>query len=142
MANIRDVTSIAAKWASVTPMRSADYKAGVENPKTDWKTATAAAGENWKNGVTKAAAENRFSKAVAKASLATWQVPTLAKGVNRWGEGVALAQPKYEAAFAPFVSAIKALTLPPRYPRRDPRNLDRVKAVVDAMIKTAQALTG
>lgn len=142
MANIRDVASIAAKWASVTPMRSADYKAGVENPKTDWKTATAAATDNWKAGVTKAATEGRFGKAIARCTLDTWQAPTLAKGVGRWGEGVAYAQPKYEAAFAPYVSAIKALTLPPRYPRRDPRNLDRVKAVVDAMIKTAQAIGG
>lgn len=142
MANIRDVTSIAAKWASVTPMRSADYKAGVEAPKTDWKTATAAANDNWKAGVTKAVTDNRFSKAIAKTSLATWQEPTIAKGVSRWGEGVAYAQPKYEAGFAPYVSAIKALTLPPRYPRRDPRNLERVKAVVDAMIKTAQAIGG
>lgn len=142
MANIRDAASIAAKWASVTPMRSADYKAGVENPKTDWKQATAAANDNWKAGVTKAATENRFGKAIAKTSVSTWQEPTLAKGVNRWGEGVALAQPKYEIAFAPYVAAIKALTLPPRFPRRDPRNLERVKAVVDAMIKTAQSLAG
>jgi len=37
--------------------------------------------------------------------------------------------------FAPFREAIEKVDLGPRFPRRDPRNLERVKRVVDALIK-------
>ncbi|GAJ07046.1 unnamed protein product, partial [marine sediment metagenome] len=43
MAFIRSIEHIARKWATVTPGRTEDYRAGVENPRRDWGTATAAA---------------------------------------------------------------------------------------------------
>lgn len=134
MAAIRPTDQIARKWATVTPARSADYEEGVKNPMKDWQNATLAAADSYKTGVTQAISENRFQKGVSAAGTATWQEGAITKGVPRWGAGVAIAEDKYAAGFAPYREAIARLTLPPRYARRDPRNLARVEAVVKAMI--------
>lgn len=142
MAAIRPADMIARKWATVTPQRSADYEAGVKEPVRDWKTNTAAASDAWKAGVQNAVAQNLFSKGVNKAGTVAWQEGAVTKGVQRWGPGVALAEDKYLQGFAPYRDAISRVVLPPRFARRDPRNLLRVNAVVDALIaakKTAAA---
>jgi hypothetical protein len=130
---IKDSSAIAEKWARVTPARSADYEDGVKSPKRDWKTAAVAAESSFKQGVTKAASEGRFGKGVAKAGTDKWQSKTLEKGTARWGPGVSVAQSDYETGFAPFRSVLASTTLPNRYPRGDPRNIERVSAVAKAL---------
>lgn len=139
MAAIRTIERIANKWATVTPQRTADYEDGVKSPKKDWQTQTAAAEDAYNTGVTQAIAEKRFGKGVRNAGTEKWQQGAIEKGTQRWGPGVAMAESRYAAGFGPFRDAIERLTLPPRYARRDPRNLLRVKAVFDAMIATAKA---
>ena len=139
MAEIAGVDVIAAKWARVTPTRTADYEEGVRNPRKDWQRATLAATDAYKAGITASLAKGSFAKGVAKAGQAGWQEGAVSKGVPRWGPGVQVAEPKYAAAFAPFVEAIRRVTLPPRYARRDPRNLMRVNAIVDALVKAKEA---
>lgn len=142
MAAIREVSFIAETWATVTPQRAPQYEAGVRAPLRDWKAATMAAADAWKSGVQAAITAGLFSKGVSRAGTATWQEGAITKGPARWGQGVTLARAKYEKAFAPYVAAIKALTLPPRFARRSPQNMARVQAVVDAMIKTKMGLAG
>jgi hypothetical protein len=50
MAEIKSLSAVREKWARVTPMRTEDYKLGVENPKRDWADETEAAKGNWKMG--------------------------------------------------------------------------------------------
>ncbi len=142
MAFIRSIEQIAKKFAMVTPGRTEDYRAGVENPRRDWATATAAAENAYEAGVTQAIAKKRFGKGVKAAGTETWQQGAISKGTARWGPGVVLAQDKYARNFAPYRDAIERVTLPPRYARRDPRNLDRVKAIVNALIATKEARLG
>lgn len=134
MAEIKGLSAIKEKWQRVTPMRSEDYKLGITSPKRDWAAQALAGKENWKTGIDSAAAKNLYAKGVEKAGSAKWKARALAKGPGRFAEGVYIAAPDYEKGFAPYHSAIAAVTLPPRFPKRDPRNLTRVKAVVDAMI--------
>ena len=134
MAEIKSLGAIREKWARVTPMRTEDYKLGVANPKRDWKEETVAGKQNWKMGVDAAAAKDMFAKGVEKAGSAKWKKGALEKGPGRFAEGVMIASPDYEKSFAPFHAAIERADLGPRFPRRDPRNLNRVKAVVDALI--------
>lgn len=134
MAFIRSIEQIARKFASVTPGRTEDYRTGVENPRRDWATATAAAESAYEAGVTQAIAKKRFGKGVKVAGSQAWQDGAVQKGTARWGPGVTLSEPKYARNFAPFRDAIERTQLPPRYSRRDPRNLARVKAVVDALV--------
>lgn len=142
MAAIRPTDEIAAKWASVTPQRTGDYEAGVRNPRTDWKQATSNANDAWKAGVTAAVNDNAFAKGVGKSGTPVWQDGALTKGTQRWGQGVQLAQDKYATAFAPYREAIQRTTLPPRFARRDPRNLQRVNAIVEALVKVKKAAGG
>lgn len=135
MAKIRSVTEIAQKWARVAPTRTEDYTAGVQNPKEDWQRATEAAKDNWKQAITQAAQKGSFEKGVRAAGTAKWQRKAIEVGSRRWPEGVSVAQPDYEAGFAPYVSVIQATQLPPRYPKGDPRNLERVKAIAMALRK-------
>lgn len=139
MAEIAAVDVIGAKWARVTPTRTADYEEGVRNPRKDWSRSTLAATDAWKAGITDAVAKGTWQKGVSRAGTPGWQEGAVAKGVPRWGPGVQVAEPKYTAAFAPYREAIARVTLPPRYARRDPRNLMRVNVVVDALVKAKLA---
>lgn len=134
MAEIKSLASIADKWTRVTPARSEDYRLGVTNPRRDWATEAGAAKDNWKHGIDAAAGKDLYAKGVQKAGSSKWKDKSLKKGPQRFSEGVFLAGPDYQKGFQPFHDAISRADLGPRFPRRDPRNLDRVKRVVDALV--------
>lgn len=133
MAAIRTIDKIAAKWAEITAQRGSQYAEGVQDPQRDWARNTVAAEPAYNAGVTAGIQRKAFSKGVNRAGTAKWQKGAVEKGVSRFGPGVQLAEGAYATGFGPFREAIARLTLPPRFARRDPRNLDRVKAVVDAL---------
>ena len=134
MAEIKSLSAIREKWTRVTPGRTEDYKLGIQNPKRDWETETLAGTDNWKAGVDAAAAKGLFPKGVKLAGTGKWKEKALKKGPGRFSEGVYLAGGDYEKGFARFHAAIERTDLGPRFPRRDPRNLERVKKIVDALI--------
>lgn len=134
MAEIKKLSDITEKWTRVTPGRTTDYKLGIQNPKRDWETETIAGKENWKAGIDAAAAKDLFAKGVKEAGTTKWRDKALKVGPGRFSEGVYIAGPDYEKGFAPYHAAIERTVLPPKFPRRDPRNLERVKAIVDALI--------
>lgn len=136
MAAIKSIEQIASKWAHVTPMRSGDYADGINNPRRPWAASTAAAEGAWGAGVTAAVSRKSFSRGVKAAGDEKWHRKASTLGVQRWGPGVAEAEGDYAAGFAPYRSAIAACVLPMRYARRDPRNMQRVTAIVDCMIAT------
>lgn len=135
MPKVRSATDIAEKWSRVTPMRSEDYRRGVENPKKDWAQATAAANDRYVQGVTAAAQAGRFAGGVKKAGSQKWATRAAVKGPSRFSEGVAMAAPDYENGFAPFRDVIEKTSLAPRYPKGDPRNFERVKQMGEALHK-------
>ena len=135
MAEIKTMAAIKEKWTRVTPQRTEDYTAGIKSPKRDWATEATAAKGNWKAGVDAAAAKDLFAKGVAAAGTPKWKAKALSLGPGRFAEGVSLAGDDYAKGFAPFQAAIAACDLGPKYPRRDPRNLDRVKKVVTALVE-------
>lgn len=135
MAEIKSLSAIRDKWTRVTPGRTEDYKIGIQNPRRDWEQETSAAAGNWKAGVDAAAAKGLFEKGVSAAGTGKWKDRALKKGPGRFAEGVYIAGPDYEKGFAPFREAIARVDLGPRFPRRDPRNIERVKRVVEALIE-------
>lgn len=134
MAEIKSLAAIKEKWTRVTPGRTEDYRLGIKNPRRDWAGETEAAAGNYKMGVDAAHAKGLFVKGVAKAGTKKWQEKALAKGPGRFAEGVFIAGPDFEDGFKPYHDAIARVDLGPRFPKRDPRNLERVKRIVDAMI--------
>ncbi len=139
MAKIKSIDEIARKWAEVTPGRVGEYEQGVKNPGKDWATETAAAESNYDTGVQKAISEKRFGKGVIKTGTAGWQEKTLLKGPSRWASGVAISKSDYQEGFAKFRDVIANTVLPPRGPKGDPKNIQRVailaKALHDAKVR-------
>ena len=135
MAEIKSMAAIKEKWTRVTPQRTEDYSKGVANPKRDWAAEAVAAKGNWKAGIDAAAAKDLYAKGVTAAGSAKWKNKALTLGPGRFAEGVFQAGDDYAKSFAPFQAAIAAVDLGPKFPRRDPRNLDRVKRVVTALIE-------
>lgn len=133
MAQIKSIAEIRKKFVDVTPQRAAEYAAGVKSPKRDWETATVAAESNFEAGVQKAVANKSFGKGVKKAGTTKYLQGVETKGVNRWPVGVSLAGEAFEKGFAPFRDVIERTNLPPRFARRDPRNLARVASIAKAL---------
>ena len=133
MAKIKSASEIAEKWSRVTPGRSTDYAEGVRAPKVDWKSATMAAEDNWSQGVAQAAANKSFSRGVGRVGSEKWQRKALEIGAGRWGPGVSAARDDYESGFAPYQQVIAATALPPRGPKGDPRNIERVTKLAMAL---------
>lgn len=133
MAKIKSATEIASKWARVTPGRQEDYQAGVSDSAVDWAGPAAAAEESYNAGVQEAISRNAFGRGVRDAGNEKWQRAAADKGAARWGPGVRAGQGAYERGFEPFREVIANTTLPPRAPRGDPRNLERVAAIANAL---------
>jgi len=126
MPKIRSAEEIAAKYARVTPARSTDYAEGVKAPKKDWKTETANAQDAWAAGVQEAVSRGGFAKGVTKVGTEKWQRKAVELGTARWGAGVTAAKGDYQSGFAPYRDTIERTELPPRGPKGDPRNFERV----------------
>lgn len=140
MPKIRSVDEIAEKYARVTPARSADYAEGVKDPKKDWKSETERSEGAWEGGIQAALQNKSFVKGVRKAGTEKWQRKAVEVGVTRWGPGVLAAKDDYKEGFAPYQQEIAGLQLPPRGPKGDPRNIERVAKI--AMALHARKLKG
>lgn len=125
----------AQRWAQRTAAATPDYQAGVNNPRQSWQQATVAASDAHKAATTKALNEGRFAKGVQKAGDAKWQRAAAGKGAQRFGEGAAAGVNDYSEGVAPFIAVIERTPLPPRGPKGDPRNIDRVRVLADALHK-------
>jgi len=133
MANIKDMSKIREKWTRVTPQRPEDYAIGVQDPKRDWASATKEAEKRYSEGVQKSIQRGAFGKGVSAAGTQKWQQRSLSVGPNRFAEGVAASGDAYEQGFSPYAQTIASTSLPPRFPKGDPRNLERVKAIAVAL---------
>jgi len=135
MAEIKSMDRIKEKWTRVTPLRADDYKIGIQNPRRSWEKAAVAAKDSHKAAMATAAAQDSFAKGIAKAGDSKWQGKALAKGPGRFSEGVMVGGDDYSKGFQPYADEISKTTLPPRFPKRDPRNLLRVSAIATALGK-------
>ena len=135
MAEVKSLSRIKEKWTRVTPMRTEDYKLGVASPRRDWEKSAVAAKESHKAAMTTAATQDSFAKGITKAGSGKWQTKALQKGPGRFAEGVMVGGDDYEKGFAPFRDEIEKTALPPRFPKRDPRNIARVSALNVALAK-------
>jgi len=133
MPKIRSITDIANKWGTVTPQRTQYFQQGVERPLNDWEENTLAGENAYKQGVQQAANEGRFGRGVSKVGTEKWKKKATTVGVQRWAPGVQVAQDEYAKGFGPMAEVIESTDLPPRYPRGDPRNMERSAAMARAL---------
>ena len=132
---VKSASAIAEKWARVTPERSLDYEEGVRNPLRDWEKETLDAESRYEDGIKASISRKAFGKGVKKAGTAKQRSKTISKGIPRWPEGVRGAQEDMKNGMEPVVKVLEGLTLPPRFATGDPRNIDRVKAIQQALHK-------
>lgn len=135
MAEVKSTARIREKWTRVTPQRTEDFKLGIQNPRRDWEKSASGAKETHKAAMVAAAASDAYGKGVTKAGTGKWQARALQKGPGRFAEGVMVGGDDYEKGFAPFRDEIEKTVLPPRFPKRDPRNIQRVQAIATALGK-------
>lgn len=132
---IKDSAAIAAKYARVTPQRTQDFQDGVQTTQKDWASNTVKAKNAYKEGVQQSIQKDSFAKGVQQAGTEKWRRKTVELGTQRFAQGVAGAEGDYLQGFEPYRQVIQSTTLPPRYAKGDPRNIDRVKTVADALRK-------
>lgn len=122
-----------AKWVRRASSASGEYEEGVKNPRRSWQQATVAAAPVQAAAIQQAIADKRFEKGVAAAGDASWSKGAIEKGVSRFGQGVAVGESNYQKGVQPYLDKIGSLNLPPRGPKGDPKNLERVKVVANAL---------
>lgn len=121
------------RWQSRASSSEEAYVVGISNPRRDWAKATADAEDNWKKGIQDAITAKRFAKGVNKAGSEKQKRRAVEVGATRFSQGVNLGKAAYEAGVAPYYTVIENTSLPPRYPKGDPRNIDRVKKITEAL---------
>jgi len=135
MPAVKSLDRISSKWARVAAVSQTEYEEGVKNPRTDWAEATKASEANYERGVQQAIQRKAFGKGVSKAGSQKWQNNTLEKGPARWAGGIQVSTQAYESGFAPFREVIQRTSLPARGPKGDPKNIQRVAVLADALHK-------
>jgi len=127
------MSEIATKWVRRAGASGPDYEAGVRNPKEDWASETKNAEGAYEAGVQDSIGRKAFGKGVSAAGTEKWQRKTLAVGPARYSPGVAAGEGDFSAGFGPYRDAIERVVLPTRGRRGDPANIERVRAIADAL---------
>lgn len=135
MARQLTAANVAAKWANVTQQRTGDFEAGVKNPRKDWAASSLQAAGAYRDGVNDAIKRDAFSKGISAAGNTSYINGAVNKGVSRFAEGVALGQNTFASKIAPVLQTIESTQLPARYAKGDPRNVQRVTAITQALRK-------
>lgn len=130
---IKSADAAAKKYATRGAAAGQDYANGVANPRQDWAQATSASAQTWGAGVQQAMSNGSFAKGVNAAGTAKWQRKATGVGVTRYGPGVQAAQADYQNGVAPYLQVLANLNLPPRNPKGDPGNIQRVAMIAQAL---------
>jgi len=142
MVKVKSLEEIKAHYragATVAPTR---YKEAVARATWKEQAASADAEELFKARMAEVIAEERRRKGIEKVTDEDWRRPAIEKGAARIGPGMTAAVDKQASRFAPYRSALEAVTLPPKTP--DPMaNVDnRVKPIVTALVEKKRELLG
>ncbi len=131
---------IAQRFVKFAPGRQDRYSDGIRNPGKDWEKETKAAEPIYEAGVKAAIVRKAFGKGVSKAGTAKQMAKTI-QNEGRWVEGIEGALDTMTAAMGPVVSVLQGVSLPPSFPKGDPRNYKRVEVVGTALRKAKEAGT-
>lgn len=142
MPPIKPLDRISKKWARVSALSGPSYTEGIQSTTKDWAELTEDAGSNYAAGVQAAIADKRFEAGVRKAGTDKWRRNALEKGPDRYAQGVRLAENAYRDGFEPYRRVIEATTLPPRGPKGDAANIERVRVMADALHQEKLRLAG
>jgi len=133
MVTIRSMEYIKKKWVKRAKGAVEDYRAGIQTPLEDWKSETLGAEETYYDALDRIRTERTWTRGVERTDTADWQRKALQLGPPRYPSGIDAGEPDYDRGFRPYRDEIERITLPPRRPRGDPANIERVRAIADAL---------
>jgi len=125
----------ASRWSRRSAAATQDYKEGVSNSPNNWESAAIAAAPAHKAGTEAALRDNRFEKGIKKSGQAYYKMRAETIGADRFASGVEAGLSNYEEGVKPYLDVIASTSLPPRGPKGDPRNYERVKVMGEALRK-------
>lgn len=109
------------------------YTEGAQQTTKDQSASAIAAKAAWVSGLQKAQARGAFEKGLQASGKAGWLAGVVAKGANRFGEGVAASEQKYATNSGKYDGARGAAASLPRGSRGSPENYNRSAAVGKAL---------
>ena len=130
---IKSLSRIADKWGANSALAGDSYRDGVQSPRRSWAASAAAADDARRQGLAEADARNAFVNGVNAAGDTKWKNNATVLGPARFRQGVQNAKPAFSSGFSKYHSVIQGVTLPPRGPKGSPENIERVRAVADAL---------
>jgi hypothetical protein len=130
--NIKPLATVVTKYVQRASAAGQAYTDGVNNPRQDYVQATVASANSWSAGVQQAITDGRFVRGVQTSGAAKWQTRASTVGAQRYPGGITAGQQSYSNGIQPYLQLLSTLNLPPRAPKGDPANLQRVAAVTSA----------
>jgi hypothetical protein len=132
------------RWGRNTIQSRKNYEDGIRNPKRSWAKNTCGAQNCYKAGVDAGYLRKAFQRGVKKKGTRGWFIPSFRKGPTRFAQGVSTAGGTYGSGYMPYHRIIGRTSLPGRFPRRDPRNINRCSAICTALgrAKAGRRTTG
>lgn len=132
--SVKDISAASQKWADRAAGASSEFQANAVSAADKWRSNTAAAGGNWQAGVTQGGVKERYTRGVQQAGASGKFARRLSEvGSGRYSQGVSGAQQDWATGFQPYHATLSGLSLPPRRPRGDAGNYERVRAVGTAL---------
>lgn len=107
----KTAAQVAAKWASRAQGATQALQDGINNVQTAPGALAAAKQDKMLANLTKSILDGKWAANVSAVTLQQWKDAMLTKGVQRYGAGVAAAQPKMQAFMSkllPFQANIQA----------------------------------
>lgn len=130
---VKNAADAAAKFVARAQAAGPAYQSGVQGAGDTWQSHAMAGEASYGAGVTAAIGAKRFSKGIQKAGATKYVSRASGVGAARYPQGVAAAGPAWQSGTQPYLDTLAGLTLPPRAPRGDPGNIQRVAAVAAAL---------
>lgn len=130
---VRDAAASATKFKNNASAAQPAYAAAVANAGPTWAAATKAAEGTYEQGVQQAIAQKRFGAGVNQTSQNKFQTRASGVGPSRYSTGVNGAADAWATGTQPYLATLASLTLPARGVKGSQQNIDRVKAVADAL---------
>lgn len=128
------------KWVEETPRRSTYYEKETPAAGSRWEANATEAAPQFKAAVTAPGIELRYVGGIKRVKAAKFIRKVTQVGVARFGPGVTAAKEDYHTGVDPYIKELAVVDVPPRKPRGDPGNLDRVKAIFEALHKKRLAV--
>lgn len=130
---IKDVGTLATKFATRARAAAGDYKDGVAGAGQAWEAGATAAEQAYQDGVNEAIGRKAFGKGVRASGQAHYVKRATELGAQRYAGGIDAGKDRWAQNTAPVLQVIAGLTLPPKGSRRSPANMQRANMVATAL---------